>query len=178
METRTTENKNQRLILSGRALFEKLGAEETFSMPINGFYKKSISGATKVGNRSFKATQYRFIPANDEDAMVTIAENSAGGKMLAKQIEQFKQQFPDAGELGHYQSIVEFTHVTKIKDKETGQDKDVEFLGVRINPKSIGKRMFTPNGMNMFNTPEGMSEDNQFSFKSKEAVENQLNQKQ
>ena len=55
--------------------------------------------------------------------MISISETSAGGKMLIKQIQAFKEQFPEKGELGHYESIVEFKHVTEIKDRDTEQIK-------------------------------------------------------
>ncbi len=164
MVEQNTETK--RLMLSGRALMEKLAPEETLKIEINGFYRKLVEGRTKVGNRSFSGFQYRFIPVAESDPMVSITETSAGGKMIAKQIEDFRTQFPDRGELGYYRSVVEFKHVTKIKDKDTGKSKDVDFLAVRIIPDSLGKRVFIP------------SKAGAFKFIEEENTEDQLTAKQ
>lgn len=146
VETKNTKEVTKRLMLSGRNLLDKLGKGETLKLDINGFYRAMVSGETKEGHRKFSGVQYRFIPKNDTDPAISIMENSAGGKMLVRQINAFKEQFEgqNKGELGHYESTVEFTHVAQIKDKTTGELKDVDFLSVKIDPKSLGKRVFTP----------------------------------
>lgn len=155
MANETAENK--RLIMSGRALLEKLDAGDKMVLPVNGFYRRHVEGKTKVGNRSFEGYQYTFIPRKETDPVITITENSAGGKMIARQMEAFKEQHPTSGELGHYESVVTFEHVTSIIDRNTGKSKDVDFLSVNIDPHSLGKRTFTPSGVR-YELPEENTE--------------------
>lgn len=145
----TERNNNDRrfVMMSGKALLEKLGNGEKMTERINGFFKKHVTGKTKVGNRSFEGNQFVFIPKEEGGTMVTLTENSAGAKMIMRQMEEFKKQHPDAGELGHYESTVTFEHVTSIIDRETGKQKDVDFLAVSIDPRSLGKRTFIPTGV-------------------------------
>ena len=165
-----TNVETKRMMMSGKSIMDKLAPEEVLEIPISGFYRKFVEGKTTQGNRKFSGYQYRFIPKSEEDPMISISETSAGGKMLIKQIQAFKEQFPEKGELGHYESIVEFKHVTEIKDRDTGQMKETDFLSVKINPKSLGKRTFTPSssGFNFEFVDEDNKDDISFQLSHKQ----------
>lgn len=130
-------------IMSARQLMDKLEPEETFTMKVRGFYLKTHNGKTNAG-RKFTANSIFFMPMDENELTISMSQESAGGKTILKQMDAWREQKPGMGELGHYASTVEFKHVTQIKDRETGDMMDVDFLSARIIPKSVGERMFTP----------------------------------
>jgi len=134
----TKEEMERTPIISGKKLLEMLDGGEKRKLHIRGFFERESVGKTR-GGRSFSAHQFFLL---GDEMTVTISVNSAGGKMLQHQIKDFKEKINDY--LGFYESDVEFTHITKIKDKKTGQEKLVDFLSVRIIPESVTKKTFRP----------------------------------
>lgn len=168
-----SETDTNRMFISGAKLKEQLGEGETWRLPTKGFFRKSGTGKKKNGT-TFKYNQFYIMgdenEGEDNNVTVSISVESAGGKNLVKQMEAFREQRPNDGELGHWKSDAVFERITQIRDRESGELIDTDFLSVHIDADSVkqyNERVFTPsNSMyNFSSSPKENTKEQLTSFK-------------